>query len=76
VTALPILFHKAASFECGEEAAHRRLVKVERVGEVGDGCGTVGVAECNKEGGGSVDGPNGGIIAAGRECGALAEGAV
>jgi hypothetical protein len=51
-------------------------VKVERVGEVGDGCGTVGVAECNKEGGGSVDGPNGGIIAAGRECGALAEGAV
>jgi hypothetical protein len=51
-------------------------VQVKGVGEVGDRCGTVGVAERNEEGGGTINGSDGGVIAPGWECGALAEGAV
>ena len=51
-------------------------MKLKCVGEVGDRCGAVGVAKRNEEGGGTVNGSDGGVIPPGRECGALAEGAV
>ena len=51
-------------------------MQVQGVRKVGDRCGTVGVAERYEEGGGTINGSDGGVIAARDECGAFAEGAV
>ena len=51
-------------------------MQVKGVGEVGDGGGTIGVTEADKEGGGTVHGSDGGIITTRDEHGAIAEGAI